>query len=196
MAIWFHGQGGDADTRMGEEWLSALLDEGWYVASGDLGGNTWGNADGVQASRELVAWAERESGFEVGLFVAGSMGGLASLALVAESDVPCWYGTMPVTDMSTVSNVPDADAQIAEAWPGSVPVSPMDYVDSLPASTRFHVLASEGDTWVPAAVNGFALADSLEARGVDVSRAFAVGEHGDVSHFDADDLTLFAESCL
>lgn len=195
VAVWFHGQGGRADTRMNEDWLNSLREQGWAVASGDLAGESWGNQAGVDAVGDLVRWAEEETGNPVKLLVAGSMGGLTSLNALAQGEVSaqCWYGTMPVLDQTTVGNVPDADSQINAAFNGSVPVQFIPTEAELPVM-QYRVVASPGDTWVPKAKNADRLAEVVPSGAV-LSDLSVNGEHGDASHFSAADLTQFAAGC-
>lgn len=195
LAVWFHGQGGSADTRMNEAWLNALRVQGWAVASSDFHGNAWGNAAAVSDTKGLIAWASEQSGAPTKkMFVAGSMGGLNSLTYLASGgDAPkCWYGTMPVVDVTTVGNVPDAAEQISAAYGGAAP-KPVD-LTKLPA-IRYRVAASPEDTWVPAAKNADALAASLKKSAREVSMLTVRGEHGDPSHFNERDLVDFAKGC-
>jgi hypothetical protein len=195
VAVWFHGQGGRVDTRMNEDWLNSLREQGWAVASGDLAGESWGNQAGIDAAGDLTRWAEEETGKPVRLLIAGSMGGLTSLNALAQGVVtaPCWYGTMPVLDQTTVGNVPNADAQIREAFGGEVPLRFIPTEVALP-EMRYRVLASPGDTWVPKEANADRLAEIMP-NGAVLTEQTVVGEHGDSSHFSATDLTQFAAGC-
>lgn len=197
LAIWFHGQGGDVDTRMNQPWLNGLRGEGWAVASGDLAGNAWGNRAATDDAADLSEWAQKRSGQPVSLIVAGSMGALASLTAMEHGWLTprCWYGTMPVLDLTTVARVPSADAQIRAAYDGPPPVadSPALSASPLPA-IAYRVLASPQDTWVPKSSNADRLADRLPTKATLTSRAVS-GEHGDPSHFDARDLQQFASRC-
>jgi hypothetical protein len=190
VAIWLHGQGGDADTRMNEPWLNALRADGWAVASSDFHGNHWGSRESVSDVAKLTAWAGQKANAPVRLHVAGSMGGLASLnALTHGQDVPCWYGVMPVLDQSTTARVPEAREQIADVWGESVPAEwvPARNLDRLPSGMVMRVVASPSDTWVPADRNGLLLQRATVKA--------ASGQHGDPSHFDAADLRDFAAGC-
>ncbi|NWL34416.1 hypothetical protein [Paenarthrobacter nitroguajacolicus] len=199
LAVWFHGQGGTADTRMNEAWLNELRVNGWAVASADFHGNAWGNADAVADVAALTKWAAEKVGKDATLYVAGSMGGLTSLNSMAQGGhaPKCWYGTMPVVDQLTVSNVPDADTQIQTAY-GSTTVPqasiPAHNFNTLP-SAKYRVLASPEDTWVPAKQNADVLAAGLQAAGKEVTTLAVSGQHGDPSHFNGSDLARFAADC-
>jgi hypothetical protein len=192
VALWFHGQGGNVDTRMNQEWLNVLRERGWAVASGDLGGNSWGDADAVRTARELERWATLVSGRPVKLVVAGSMGAATSLNAMVQGQVrtPCWYGTMPVFDLNSLLSVPGIDVDLQRVYPAGIPplFNPAD--NALPPGT-YRVISSDEDTKVPARSN----ADPLAARTA-ASVLKVTGDHGDPSHFDADDLAQFATECL
>lgn len=200
VAVWFHGQGGDVDTRMNEDWLNTLRGHGWAVASSDFHGNAWGNQASVETAADLVSWAEEQAGADVRLLVAGSMGALASLNALADGDVDaaCWFGTMPVVDLNHIDAVPEAEDQVKDAYDGAPPASsnPAARLSELPASTRYFVVSSPDDTWVPAAQHADVLVAGLQAAGAPVDVAQASGEHGDASHFRSDDLGKFAAGCL
>lgn len=198
VAIWFHGQGGDANFRMNEPWLNVLREDGWAVAAADLGGNHWGAPGTVEQVDALNDWIAAQTDAAIRLHIAGSMGALASLnAMRSGVPVGCWYGTMPVVDLASVAAVPDAVDQIAEAHNGQPAdtSSPAAGLDQIPADTRYRVLYSPDDTWVPATSNALPLIESLEARGAEVEAVEVEGEHGHPSHFNADDLAAFAATC-
>jgi hypothetical protein len=199
LAVWFHGQGGTAQTRMNEAWLNALRVDGWAVASSDFHGNAWGNPEAVKDTDALVRWASEKSGHSAGLFIAGSMGGLASLNSMAAgvASPNCWYGIQPVVDQSTVGNVPDSGNQILAAYGGTVPASsnPARNLGKLPA-VKYRIVSSPDDTWVPANKNAAVLTAGLKAVGSEVSTLTVKGEHGDPSHFNSADLLAFATTCV
>jgi hypothetical protein len=198
LAIWFHGQGGTADTRMNEDWLNTLRINGWAVASSDFHGNAWGNEDAVADVAALTKWAADKTGRAATLYIAGSMGGLTSLnSMTHGGNAPkCWYGTMPVVDQTTVTHVPDASQQIIAAYGASVPSGsiPARNIGKLP-SAKYRILSSTDDTWVPARSNADVLTVGLRVPGREVSTLTVKGEHGDPSHFNSADLLAFAGSC-
>ncbi|MGO4653013.1 hypothetical protein AB4068_15120 [Arthrobacter sp. 2RAF22] len=198
LAIWFHGQGGDANTRMNEAWLNGLRLGGWAVASADFHGNAWGDPAAVQDVAALAKWAQDKAGQRATLYIAGSMGGLTSLnAMEQGGNVPdCWYGVMPVVDENTVSDVLDATAQIQLAYGGRVPAAsiPARNLNTLP-SVKYRILSSPDDTWVPVKANADVLATGLKGAGRDVSTLATTGQHGDPSNFNESDLLAFADSC-
>ena len=200
IAIFFHGQNGHVDNRMGEPWLQALVRSGWIVASSDFHRDSWGNEASTRDTRQLVEWAQKESGgVPVRLFVSGSMGGSVSLnAMTHGVEAPaCWYGVKPALDLTTMDRVPGAQRIIREAFGGKVPAdrNPVDNVASMPTDTRYRFVASKQDTWVVKSKNTDPVMEGLAARGAEVSVLNATGTHDDASHWNAEDLVAFAHSC-
>lgn len=200
IAIFFHGQNGHVDNRMDEPWLQSLVRSGWIVAASDFHRDSWGNKASTKDTRELVAWAEEESGgVPVRLYVSGSMGGTVSLNAMAHGvHAPaCWYGVKPAVDMNTMGEVPGAPRIIREAYGGAAPAdrNPVSNIAAMPIETRYRFVASPQDTWVPKSANTDVMAQGLRARGADVSVLTAHGTHDDDSHWNAKDLVDFAETC-
>jgi hypothetical protein len=199
VAVYFHGAGAGADSKMGEPWLNAIRAMGWAVASGDLHGDAWGSPAAVADSEALVSWSEARTGADVKLLIGASMGGVASLNALLDGAVeaPCWFGPQPVVDLNAVGVVPNADGQIALLYGGPPPASsnPVDRLDRLPLATRYRVITSVADTWVPPVAHADRLIAALQARGGDISSVAANGDHLDTSHFRPEDLVAFAEGC-
>lgn len=199
VALWFHGQGGNAANRVQGPWLEALRRDGWIIASSDFHRTSWGNAASTDDARRLVAWAEEETDLDVKIWVSGSMGGAVALNALnfGVQAPPCWYGVKPAISLTQMDNVPGGRKFIAAAFDGKVPVSrdPVRNLDSLPTSTRYRVVASQDDHWVLYDENAGPLIRTLTGVGADVSLLRATGLHEDPSHFNAPDLVEFAESC-
>lgn len=200
LAIWFHGQGGNVNDRIDGPFLSALRRDGWVIASSNFHAQSWGNEASTEDTRLLVEWAQDKTGLPVTLWVSGSMGGSVSLnALTHDVAAPaCWYGVKPAINLRGMQNVPTAPRFIGLAYGGNIPPdrNPVDNVDSLPLDVRYRVVASPDDQWVPLAENAGTLASQLDARGADITYLPAEGPHEDPSHWNADDLVDFADSCL
>lgn len=200
IAVFFHGQNGHVDNRMDDPWLQALVRSGWIVAASDFHTDSWGNDASTEDTRQLVEWAEQESGgVPVRMFVSGSMGGSVSLnAMVHGVEAPaCWYGVKPAVNLNAMGNVPGAPRIIREAFGGPVPAdrNPIDNIHLMPTSTRYRMVSSPADTWVFRSKNTDPLAAGLKARGAKVSILTVHGTHDDPSHFDAGDLVEFASRC-
>jgi len=199
IAIFFHGQNGHVDNRMDDPWLQALVRSGWIVAASDFHRDSWGNEASVEDTRQLVEWAEQQTGLPVRLYVSGSMGGSVSLNAITHGvKAPaCWYGVKPAVDLHKMDNVPGARHIIRDAFGGRVPTdrNPVDNIDALPTDTRYRFVASPQDTWVFKSENTDLLMQGLKARGAKVSLLKADGTHDDASHWNAEDLVAFADSC-
>ena len=146
VAIYFHGQGGNYSAKMGSGWLDALRRDGWAVASSNFHGANWGNPASTSDLEKLWDWAEEQSGGEVKLFIAGSMGGVTSLNSIVHSSKgapACWYGVKTATDMTTMGAVPGARRFISQAYGGQ----PFPR-DRNPANTAFK-LARASTRWCP-----------------------------------------------
>ncbi len=200
IALWFHGQGGGVDHRVESPWLEALRRDGWVIASSDFHETSWGNEASTDDTRRLVDWAEAETGLDVELWVAGSMGGAVSLnaILFGVEAPPCWYGVKPAISLTQMDRVPGGQKFIAGAYDGAVPVErdPIRHLDDLPLDTDYRVVASKDDHWVLYDQNTERLIDTLVERGAEVSLLPARGLHEDPSHWSAPDLVRFADSCL
>lgn len=199
IAVWFHGQGGNADNRVEGPWLDALRRDGWAVASSDFHETSWGNAASTDDTRRLVEWSEEQTGLEVKLWVSGSMGGAVSLNALnfGVRPPPCWYGVKPAISLTQMNNVPGGRRYIATAFRGPVPPErdPVRNLRSLPTEPRYRVVASKDDHWVIFDQNSGPLIATLTQRGADISWLRVTGLHDDPSHWNVADLVEFADSC-
>lgn len=192
VAVWFHGRGGNVDTRMDGRWLNSIRAAGWAVASGDLGGPTgWGDPASVVAAHELADWASDQAGAPVKLAVAGSMGAVTALnAMVhGEIEAPCFYATMPVFDLHSLTT-PSFIADLGRIYPDGIPAWANPAENNLPEAA-YRILSSDSDTEVPPQSNADVFAGRTGASAFKVQ-----GDHGDSSHFDPADLSQFAAECL
>lgn len=200
VALWFHGQGGNANNRVESPWLEALRRDGWVIASSDFHSTSWGNPESTEDTRRLINWAEDRTGLEVKLWVSGSMGGAVTLNALnfGIEAPPCWYGVKPAISLTQMDKVPGGPGYIRSAYAGPVPPNrdPVRNLTSLPTQIRYRVVASPTDHWVIYDQNTGPLISALLSLGADVSLLEATGLHEDPSHWNADDLKLFANSCL
>jgi hypothetical protein len=200
IALWFHGQGGGADHRVDSPWLEALRRDGWAIASSDFHSTSWGNEASTDDTSRLVEWAEEQTGLEVEMWVAGSMGGAVSLNALnfGVRPPPCWYGVKPAISLTQMDFVPGGRRFIASAYGGAVPTErdPVRNLASLPPDTRYRVVASKDDHWVLYDQNSEPLIRSLTDLGAEVSLLPARGLHEDPSHWNAPDLVSFADTCV
>ncbi len=200
VALFFHGQFSSVDDWMDLPFLDGLGADGWAVASADLHFDNWGSPASVDDAVTLANWAAAETGATLKLLIAGSMGGLTSLNALIDGALSarCWFGTMPVVDLSAVSGVPHADPQVQEVYGGTPPASsnPASRLDRLPTVVRYFVVHSTEDTWVPSVAHADRLIAALRRSGAEVSVLPAIGEHGHVSQARPADLRTSAATCL
>ena len=171
----------------------------WVIASSDFHSTSWGNEASTDDTRRLVDWAEDQTGLDVELWVAGSMGAAVSLNALnfGVQPPPCWYGVKPAISLTQMDYVPGGPKFIASAYGGAVPTErdPVRNLGSLPLDTRYRVVASKDDNWVLYDQNSEQLIAALTDLGAEVSLLPARGLHEDPSHWNAPDLLRFADSC-
>ncbi|MGC5224408.1 hypothetical protein ACPW96_17720 [Micromonospora sp. DT81.3] len=179
------------DTRAAEE----LRGSGWAVATGVLGGESWGSTAASEGLSQLKAWAVETAGPVPALLAGVGMGattGLTTLARYPDLGVTCFYAAAPLTDLAALVGENQAiGPRIADAWgrePGADD-NPILLVESLPSGMTYRVVVPDGPPLLAEDANAFVSA--LEASGQTVSSVTAaVGDSP-----DADDLTAFAEGC-
>jgi hypothetical protein len=200
VVIWFHGQGGDVDAHADNPFLTTLHREGYAIASSSFHLKSWGNEASTEDTRALVEWSEKMAGVPVVLWVAGSMGGSVSLnaMLHGVQPPPCWYGVHPAISLGDMDSVPGGVKNIAKAYGGAPPTSrdPIQNISRLPDDVRYRVVASPEDPLVVYDENVTPLVTGLESRGIEVTNLPVTGDHEDPSHWNAQDLLEFADSCL
>lgn len=213
VAVWFHGQGGDATSRIDDPTLAALRAAGFSVLTGDMHGSNWGNQAAVDDLSNMLAWVAAR--FTVGpvLLFAGSMGGLASLNALHRGaldayDVRGWYGTMPATNLAdaytdgAAYNFP-TEIEAAYGFTGSAnfAAATTGYDPAAVASAewpliRYRFLASPDDVTIPPVDHTDVLRANLPGGVVENSLLPTTGVHGSASHFNPTDLADFAARCL
>ncbi len=200
LVLWFHGQGGDVDVRVGDPFLETLRHDGWAIASSNFHEESWGNPASTNDVMLLSEWAKKQTGLDPSVFVAGSMGAAVSLnAMLHGVDAPsCWYGVRPALALTDMDRVPGASRFIREAFGGPVPEdrNPIENVNELPTQTRYRVIASRDDPWVAYEQNSEPFVAQLSAEGADVSEELVYGGHQSPAHFNPRDVLAFANSCL
>lgn len=200
LVLFFHGQGGTASNKIEEPWLESLSRDGFAIASGDLHITSWGNEASTTDVRNLIDWAEEQTGLTTSVWVSGSMGGAVSLnAMNFGIESPtCWYGVKPAISLTQMDKVPGGPGYIKKAYAGAVPPErdPVKNLDSLSIATRYRVVASPQDHWVIYDQNAGPLINTLESNGAAVSLLEAEGLHMDPSHFNNFDVVDFANSCV
>lgn len=175
----------------------ALLQDGWAVATGDLGGLAWGSPASTANLAELRTWVEADLGALPALYVGAGMGGTTALTAMLrqpETSPACWYAIAPITDLATLVGVqPEIGEQIARAW-GQVPSAddnPILGAAGLALDTGYRVIIPSGPAERVADATAFAAA--LEESGHEVTSVVAPDSATSASL--AEDLTAFAKGC-
>ncbi|MDY0910380.1 hypothetical protein [Microbacterium sp. CFBP9034] len=193
VAVFFHGQGGDAGSAAETAWIAPLVSAGWVVATGDLHGDSWGSPTASSDVIDIVSWLTGETGLAPRLLVSEGMGALVSLNSLTRGAVEagCWYGVEAMTDLTVASDYAAATELIADAYrgrPGAAD-NPVESTEVLGATgSAFRFVGADGEDTFTARNSG-ALAEALTAAGASVS----MGEVG-VDELGAD-LVEFAGGC-
>ncbi|MCS5716763.1 hypothetical protein N1027_01285 [Herbiconiux sp. CPCC 205763] len=199
VALWSHGQGGNETALETSTWFDVIMENGWMVASSDMGGNNWGNDVGVQSLVDLSQFARTRAGTDNQMLVAASMGGVATLNALRFGALPgeCWYGAKPAVDLAAVAlTAPNALAQVRNAYAGTMPPlwNPASGDPLLPVA-RYRTIASPSDTIIVKAQNADLL-PSIVAPGSEITAVQSVGDHEDISNLNPVDLAEFAAGCV
>lgn len=187
----------DAEALLGGSAARALLDDGWAVATGDLGGVTWGSPGSTTSLTALRSWVESGLGELPRLYVGAGMGGttaLTSLVREPQVSVACWYAIAPITDLAAlVGSQPEIGDQIAVAWGGipSANENPLLKTVELPQSTIYRIIAPVAPQ--ERADDATAFLAALEDSGHRVTSVTAPESATPASL--ADDVTAFAKGC-
>jgi hypothetical protein len=189
---------------------TALMANGYAVASSNQHGNNWGSPDAV--ADMVVMYDEFRRNYPLGpvLILAQSMGGVAALSTIAQKKIPGvrgFYGIFPVTNLRDIYNRNATYAgQIRTAF--GIAADGSDYAtktagydpvlrggaDYAGVPMRLH--HSAADLVVPKAPHADALA-ALVAPYVPESDVIATtGNHGDSTNFDTADMLAFFKRCV
>jgi pimeloyl-ACP methyl ester carboxylesterase len=207
LVLFAHGSSTDESSVLGTSMVkvyTALLQAGYAVASSSQHGNNWGNDASVQDLESLYRdVADRVDVENRAFLLAESMGGLSSLRLAAEGDVPvaAWAGIYPVTDLGAAWQDGERRADIRSAFgirpdgsdyalrtAGADPalIDPSAF-DGL--AMRFY--ASWQDTVVPAQEHSQAFLRRVVGHVSEGALVTHVGNHGDPSAFRPTDIVAF-----
>ena len=189
VVIWLHGAYQTASsllrTPVSAPAVAALLRHGYAVASSDAGGNSWGDAAGLQDELALAA-ALRARGLTSIYVIAESMGGLDGLRLLDYLRPRAWVGIYPACNLGSLMSDPTLAPSITAAWgpqlaAGIAAESPVHPTHVRGLSMTF--LASASDTVVPAGANAYPCATDLSSAGAHVTIVYTHGQHGDPSNY-------------
>jgi len=195
VVIYFHGSGeteNDAFTGAGKGIVDKLLSEGYIVASSLGTGNGWGNAASQASYKALYDYLIANYNVSNVYFIGQSMGGLASLNLIAGGTVPKvdgWYGIGPVTNLAAAyangfSSLIEAaygfsgGANYASATAG---YDPNLLATSSFATVRYRYTSSFSDTTVTRASNTALMQAKTSIVSPESLIITATGPHGDPS---------------
>lgn len=190
--------GDDAGELLSGTLPDSLNAAGLAVATGDLGGTSWGSPASSTSLSELRAWAEGQVGDVPVMYFGVGMGvttAVTALSRQPDVEVTCTYAVAPVTDLATLATSnPRVREQITTSW-GRVPAAeenPSLLAAGLPTSVDYRVV-------VPAApedrvddANNFIAA--LEQSGHTVTSTVA-SEDARVGSLTRD-ILLFGSECL
>ena len=207
LVMFFHGSGGDEETIKDANWntlLKQLLTDGYIVAASDGEGDSWGTTTAQADFVALQQWVIDRWQIDETVILAGSMGGIASLLIVAADsmvNVTHWAGLYPAIDLDDMYNNSTAaiQTQIDTAYdiPGggdydtqTAGHDPILLDASSYAGCKFKMWASPSDGITSIAPNAEAFR-TLVSGVADVDIVYSTGSHGDASHFDAAALSEF-----
>lgn len=190
--------GDDASTLLVGGLADALNAAGLAIATGDLGGTSWGSPTSTTSLSELRAWVEPQVGDVPVLYFGVGMGATTAVAALSrEPDVPvaCTYAVAPVTDLATVATAdPRVRQQIVTAW-GGIPdaaENPSLLVPGLPTDTVYRVIVPAAPEGRVADANAFVA--SLQESGHTVT-SLAASADASIASLSRD-ILVFGQECL
>lgn len=197
LLIYFHGSGETiesikADTQK-RPIFERLKSEGYIVAYSNAHGNAWGNQASVNDYKQLSDYLHHKYTIIDTVFLSQSMGGLAGLQTVANGNVPvkCWGGIYPAIDIEALDAL-GIHPNIKTAFPDKSQIKKHNPIHRTAYDIPMRIYASTGDTIVPTASN----TEPFVATNPRVEWVKTVGDHGDQSNFQVDDLASFYKECL
>lgn len=197
LAIYFHGAGeteNSAFTQIDEKRITDfLISKGIIVATSYANGVAWGNQTSQDDYYDLYDYIN--SNFDIGkvVFIAQSMGGLASLNLLASGriDVDCWYGIFPVTNLYNMyQGVFASEIETAYGFSGSENYSaatsgfdPNTKTNSDFPKVRIRMTASYADNLVLRSQNSDLFFTKMNGYSPKCELVSHTGDHGDPTAF-------------
>jgi acetyl esterase/lipase len=212
LVLYMHGSGGNATspiTDIDTTVYSALVANGFAVASSDQHGNNWGNDSAVADMVTLYKYVTARYAVGPILLMGQSMGGLSSLRTLAARQIPGvvgWLGIYPVTNLANLYSLGTYTSAIKTAY--GIASDGSDYASktagadpnlldaSLFRGVPMRFYASTGDAVVPRAQNSDLLAARVANINPEATIVVCSGNHGDLSHFQPSDVVSFFNRCL
>jgi len=198
LVIYFHGAGTkqlDPFTDDSKILIDALLSKGYIVAHSQAHGDNWGSQTAQDDYLDLYNYIASAYNLSDVIFVGHSMGGLASLNMIAKNTISAvtkWYGVFPVTNLSEAYYTEGFSSPIEAAYgfSGSANYAaatsgndPNLYSGSAYVNRKYAMTASSGDVLIFKATNSDLINSKLTGSGIYSYIISATGNHGDKSHF-------------
>lgn len=206
LVIAFHGTGGSdatVDSGNGQTVRDALLDAGYVVVAGQLGANTWGNAESMAHLANLYAWcAARWQVTDTALFGQSQGGGVAWVATRRKllPTLRAVAGLAPALNFQWVSDSGSSSADIRAAYGAtagtfgvqSAAYAPFAGAAADYAGVHYKLWTSLEDTTTPKALH----ADQFAARGLAAQAASletvtVTGAHLSADHYRPAEVVTF-----
>ena len=198
LVLYFHGSSETQDTPftgLGSNITNKLIQEGYIVASSFAGGNAWGNQASQDDYYDLYAYINGLYNITRVVFIGQSMGGLASLNLLASNRISkcyAWYGVYPVTNLNEAYFNEGFIAPIEAAYgftgssnyaAATAGFDPQLTTTSLFAEKTYDMTASPDDTLIFKTTNSDLFKTKINSVAFRATVIQASGAHGDASHF-------------
>lgn len=210
--VWaLHGYGATAGNMEGanqKKVRDAVLDRGWVVVIGDLGGNSWGNPDCMALVDNLAGWWESVwpgspvfafgqsmgGGIAMSALMRGSVAGLRGVACIDPAINYVWFSQNGSLASSIKSAWGATTATFPTAVTGYAPFSgtPEQYSGAM---VSFY-LSDSDPTAVPANNGGQMASLGLTAKMTEFRIVSSPGTHLAAASYQPDDLIAFYERVL
>ncbi|MEE2058990.1 hypothetical protein [Rhodococcus artemisiae] len=211
LVIATHGtNGSDAtmDSGNGKTVRDALLDAGYVVVAGQLGENTWGNAEAMTHMANLYEWCADLWNVTDTMFFGQSQGGGVVMVATRRKIIPTLRAVAavaPALNFQWVSDSGSSSADIRAAYGANASTFAAQSADYAPfvgtmndyATMHFKFWASPDDTTTPKTEH----ADQFKARGLDYRSASTqvmtvTGTHLSPDHYRPNEVVDFYAHAL
>ncbi len=202
--LYFHGDGENQNSAYAapaKNVVERLISDGCIVATTVAAGSGWGNAASMAIYKAVYDYVLANFNVVKVIFVGQSMGGLASLNLIAGGtvNVAGWYGISPVTNLADVYangfSVPINTAYGITNPPTYATQTngfdPNLKAASVFASVSIRMLASYTDGVISRSNNTDLMQTKCQGTSPSVTTLTFVGAHGSQASFLPDDISSF-----
>lgn len=198
LVIYFHGAGTNQLNPFTDDSkivIDVLLSQGYIVAHSQAHGDNWGSQTAQNDYLALYNYIASTYNLSDVIFVGHSMGGLASLTMIAKNTIPAvtkWYGIFPVTNLYEAYYTEGFSSPIEAAYgftgstnyaTGTAGNDPNLYSGSAYTNRKYAMTASSGDTVISKTTNSDLINSKLTGIGIYSYIVSATGNHGNLSHF-------------